>query len=210
MTKAGYLAGGALVAAVGVALGWVLMAGLGQALRTEAPPEVEPAEVAPGAAPPPGAAAGAAVPKIKATLFFASEDGRQLVAVEREVPYGQDVVAQARAIVEAQLAEAAPAPFASAVPAGSRLRGLFVSARREAFVDLDGGVRAAHTGGSRHELLTVYAIVNAITMNLPDVQQVQILVDGREVDTLAGHVDLRRPLRKNEELLAPRSEAPGP
>jgi hypothetical protein len=26
---------------------------------------------------------------------------------------------------------------------------------------------------------------------------VQILIDGREVDTLAGHVDLRRPLRKN-------------
>jgi hypothetical protein len=26
---------------------------------------------------------------------------------------------------------------------------------------------------------------------------VQILVDGREVDTLAGHVDLRNPLSKN-------------
>jgi hypothetical protein len=25
---------------------------------------------------------------------------------------------------------------------------------------------------------------------------VQVLVDGREVDTLAGHVDLRRPLAK--------------
>jgi hypothetical protein len=26
---------------------------------------------------------------------------------------------------------------------------------------------------------------------------VQILVDGKEVDTLAGHLDLRRPLAKN-------------
>jgi hypothetical protein len=26
---------------------------------------------------------------------------------------------------------------------------------------------------------------------------VQVLVDGKEVDTLAGHVDLRRPLAKN-------------
>ena len=33
-----------------------------------------------------------------------------------------------------------------------------------------------------------------MTTNLPAVKAVQILVDGREVDTLAGHVDLRRPL----------------
>jgi hypothetical protein len=53
------------------------------------------------------------------------------------------------------------------------------------------------------ELLTVYTIVNAITTNLPDVQSVQILIDGHEVDTLAGHVDLRRPLRKNEAFIIP-------
>ena len=29
----------------------------------------------------------------------------------------------------------------------------------------------------------------------------QILIGGQEADTLAGHVDLRRPLRKNESLI---------
>ena len=29
------------------------------------------------------------------------------------------------------------------------------------------------------------------------ISRVQILVDGKEVDTLAGHVDLRHPLEKN-------------
>ena len=48
-----------------------------------------------------------------------------------------------------------------------------------------------------NELFTVYTIVNAVTTNLPDVQTVQVLIDGREVDTLAGHVELRRPLVKN-------------
>ena len=47
------------------------------------------------------------------------------------------------------------------------------------------------------ELLTVYAIVNAVTANLPGVQRVQILVDGREVDTIAGHIDVRRPLERD-------------
>jgi hypothetical protein len=50
--------------------------------------------------------------------------------------------------------------------------------------------------------MTVYTIVNAVLTNLPNLEQVQILVGGQEVDTLAGHVDLRRPLRKNEALIA--------
>ena len=48
-----------------------------------------------------------------------------------------------------------------------------------------------------NELLTVDTIVNAITENQPAVTSVQLLVDGKEVETLAGHVDLRRPLTKN-------------
>lgn len=34
-------------------------------------------------------------------------------------------------------------------------------------------------------------------MNLPAITRVQILIDGKEADTLAGHVDLRHPLQKN-------------
>jgi hypothetical protein len=112
-------------------------------------------------------------------------------------------VAQARALVEAQLSMLPPEPLAPTVPAGSKLRGLYVSERNEAFVDLDPAVRDNHPGGSMNELFTVYTIVNALTTNLPDVHSVQLLIDGREVDTLAGHVDLRRPLRKNESLITP-------
>jgi hypothetical protein len=54
-----------------------------------------------------------------------------------------------------------------------------------------------------NELFTVYTIVNVITTNLRDVQSVQLLIEGREADTLSGHVDLRRPLRKNEGLIKP-------
>ena len=36
-----------------------------------------------------------------------------------------------------------------------------------------------------------------MTVNLPVISRVQILVEGKEVDTLAGHVDLRHPLEKN-------------
>jgi hypothetical protein len=50
-------------------------------------------------------------------------------------------------------------------------------------------------------LLTVYAIVNAVTANLSSVERVQILIDGRQADTLAGHVDLRRPFERDTVLV---------
>ena len=187
------------VAAAVASLAWIMMTGLGHILRAPAPdPTVDDAPaLLPSAAP-----ATPATPRIKATIYFASEDGQRLVPTEREVPLATDAAAQARAILEAQFAAEAPTALVPAIPAGTTLRALFVSAQHDVFVDLGPSVRATHPGGSTQELLTVYAIVNAVLTNLPTLQQVQILIDGQEVDTLAGHLDLRRPLRKNDALIA--------
>lgn len=184
MTRPKPIAMVALVVAV-AAIAWLLFAGV---------PRV-------GDPPPPGQA-GAEAPapgperRINVTLFFISEDGLALVGAQREVAFGEPVSEQARRIVEAQLG-ASPAPLARAIPEGTTLRSLFVSANGEAFVDLSGDVTTRHTGGALDELFTVYAVVNALTVNLPAVTRVQILIDGKEVDTLAGHVDLRHPLHKS-------------
>jgi spore germination protein GerM len=150
------------------------------------------------ATPGPGAASTEprAERKINVTLFFVSEDGLALVGAQREVPFGEPIAEQARHIVEAQLG-AAPSPLVSAIPGGTTLKGVFVSERGDAFVDLSGDVTAKHTGGVLDELFTVYALVDSLTVNLPAVTRVQILIDGKEVDTLAGHVDLRHPLNKS-------------
>jgi hypothetical protein len=184
-------------------LGWGLMTGLGRFLRSstpvdsgvvaEAPPATAPAP-APASAPP-------AVPRVKATLFFASEDGARLVPVESDIPLAEGTVAQARALLEALMTAQAPDRLVTTIPPDSRLRGVYVSDRNEAFIDLDPVIRAKHPGGSMQELLTVYAIVNTLLVNLPTLEDVQLLIGGQEADTLAGHVDLRRPLRKNEALI---------
>jgi len=123
----------------------------------------------------------------------------RLTSVERDVPFAEGAE-QAREIVAAQIAPVAE-PLVSAVPAGTKLRALFLTERGDAFVDLSREAVTAHSGGTLNELLTVYTIVNALTVNLPAVRSVQILVDGKEVQTLAGHVDLRQPLAKNQGLV---------
>ena len=163
-------------------------------ILTIAPRWYEPNTPAASAATP--AAAAGPERKIKATLFYVSEDGLSLPGVQRELPFGESIVEQARRIVEAQLGEAPP-PYVSPVPAGTTLRTLFIGTRGEAFVDLSGQIREQHPGGALDELFTVYSIVNAVTVNLPAITRVQILIDGKEADTLAGHVDLRHPLQKS-------------
>jgi len=138
---------------------------------------------------------------ITATLFFGSPDGQSLVPMRRDVQLAETVVEQGRQIVVAQLMEVPPAPYVSVIPSGTMLRAFYVTERGDAFVDLSSDVVRAHPGGSLNELLTVYAIVNAVTANLPAARRVQILVDGKEADTIAGHVDLRRPLTRDESLV---------
>ena len=144
---------------------------------------------------------------ITATLFYGSEDGQALVPVRREVTLAEGVVGQGRQILESQL-QAAPDPYVSLIPMGTKLRAFYVTERGDAFVDLSPELSSAHPGGSTNELLTVYAIVHAVTANLPAVQRVQILIDGKEVDTIAGHVDVRRPLRADSSLVRGEESAP--
>ena len=178
---------GSLVVLVVVAFAWMIAA---------IAPRV-PLRSTPAAASPPATTAPAGPErKIKATLYYISEDGLTLPAVQREVAFADSIAEQARRIVEAQLADAPP-PYASPVPAGTSLRALFIGQRGEAFVDLGGDIRTKHPGGALYELFTIYSIVNALTVNLPAITRVQILIDGKEADTLAGHVDLRHPLQKN-------------
>lgn len=56
-----------------------------------------------------------------------------------------------------------------------------------------------HWGGSTGELMTVYSIVNTYS-SLAEINSVKIIIEGREVDTLAGHLDLSQPLRYNKSL----------
>jgi hypothetical protein len=126
---------------------------------------------------------------ITATLFFGDGNGRGLVARRIDVPLGTSVSDQGEAILVAVLGNP-PQGTTRVVPVGTRVRAFYLDGSGTGFVDLSSEVRTKHTGGSFAEALTVSAVVNAITANLRDVARVRLLVDGKEVETLAGHIDL--------------------
>jgi sporulation and spore germination protein len=189
MTRKGWLQIGGIVAVI-------IIAAWGASLILER--MVAPASERQNAQTP--AAPAVSVPHIIATLYYGTSDGQALAAVKREVPLGEGPRAQGRQILESEL-EAAPSPYVSMIPPGTMLRAFYITDRGDAFVDLSPEVSTRHPGGSTSELLTVYAIVNAVTANLSSVERVQILIDGKQADTLAGHVDLRRPFERDTSLV---------
>lgn len=137
---------------------------------------------------------------ITATLFFGARGGSGLVPARVEVPLAPTIAEQAEAILRAALADP-PAGLLRVVPRGTRLRAFYLDGRGGAFVDVTSDVVRLHPGGSFGEALTVAALVNAVTANLVAVRTVRLLVEGREVDTLAGHVDVSGPLAQDMSLV---------
>jgi hypothetical protein len=166
-------------------LGWGVNVGLQYLGRTASPD----APVAPASAPAPTA-------HITATLFYGARDGLLLQPVRVEVPLAEGAVAQGRQIVTALL-QPPPAPYVPVIPPGTTLKAFYLTSSGDAFVDLSADISMKHPGGTHAELLTVYSVVNTITTNLQGVQRVQLLVDGKEADSIAGHVDVRRPLERD-------------
>lgn len=149
----------------------------------------------------------AAERRISVKLFFEDAERAGLVLEEREVAFSTDLARQIRALVE-ELIKGSRAGHLAPLPPETRVIEVFVTARGIAYVDLSKEAAQAQVGGSKGELMAVYAVVNSITANFPAVARVQILLEDRPAETLAGHVDLSRPLPPDMTLLAAVALAP--
>ena len=156
----------------------------------------------PDAAEPGAADRGGPTPPSTVRLFYIDEEGTALVSRPAPVPAADTPLVRARYIVERQLEPPEP-PLFSPFPEGTALRTIYLTPDGDAFVDLSRHASEGHPGGSLDELFTVYALVNALALNVAAIDAVQILIEGQEVDTLTGHVDLRRPLGLNLNWVAP-------
>jgi len=138
------------------------------------------------------------------TLYFADPRWTQLRPEVRRLPAGQDAVQTLRTLVEA-LAEGPREEGAAAVlPRGTRLRGAYLGADGLAVIDFEPSLGSYAPGGASGELLTVFALVHTLSENVPGIRSVQILVNGEERETLAGHVKISEPLAPDPQWTAER------
>ena len=126
-------------------------------------------------------------------LFLIVPGLERLIPVGREVPAPSTLDSQAERALEELIAWEG-ADTVSPVPAEAGIREVWVSPGGIAYVDFDQAFYDFGGGGALGELHAVYGVVSTLVISFPEIRAVQIMIEGQQVDTLAGHVDLSRPL----------------
>ncbi len=134
-------------------------------------------------------------------LFFLSENDRLLHPEEREINTQEETVLEAKLTLE-ELVRGPREGALSPIPAGTRLREVYITREGIAYVDFSRELKDNHPSGSTAEAVTVFAIVNSLTANFKSIKRVFILIEGSERETLNGHIDLTRPLLPRLDLVA--------
>ncbi len=79
------------------------------------------------------------------------------------------------------------------IPKGTHLIRIFLDQNGIVYLDLSEDVRENHPGGTWGEMMTIYSLVNTVMDNFHTIKGVKILIMGKEIETLKGHIDTRYP-----------------
>jgi hypothetical protein len=132
--------------------------------------------------------AEANVSKFQALVAF--DEDEVLSVREFSAPLPQEPSARAREALRALLQEYMRNPSPHAVPAGSDVKAVYLTKDGLCVIDLNATLADQHRSGMLLEQFTVLSLLETAAMNLPSAKQIQVIVDGKERASLAGHADL--------------------
>jgi hypothetical protein len=126
---------------------------------------------------------------VKLTIAY-DEDGvfrtREISTVVPSEPS-----ARAKSILEALINYYLSKPSPHELADGSAVNSVFLVNRNLAVVDLNQSLADGHRSGIMVEDFTLMSLIDTLATNLPQLEQVKILINGKERETLAGHADIR-------------------
>ena len=134
--------------------------------------------------------------KMVITVYNATKDAMHLVAEVHIIDKNDH---PAKSSIELLLAGTQNVDLLSIIPTGTQL--LHISVKENiAYVDFNDKLIKNNKGGSASEILLVAAIVNTLT-EFDNIQKVQIMVEGKKIDTISGHMDTSEPLSRSEKII---------
>ncbi len=131
------------------------------------------------------------------TLYYPS--GGALTAVQSAVNRQSDTQSQAKAVVAALFADQRAGQ--AAVLRDVRPTAFYLDSSGTASIDLSTAQQREIRASAEEELAAIYAVVNTLTSNFAEIKQVRFLLNGKEVQTLAGHVDVTSVFHERTDLI---------
>lgn len=157
-------------------------------------PPVKPAEK-PDNEPPKTIPADTQAQKISVKVYYPDDAGINLVAVKRTVEVKSDAE-KYLAAVNLLMDNPNEKDLTVIFPKNAKIKSVKVS-NGTAFVDFDKNITKSFAGGSTGEEFLVNSVVKTLT-EFSEVKQVRFLVEGAEIETLSGHMDLSEPIKKTD------------
>jgi hypothetical protein len=124
------------------------------------------------------------------TLYVANDAAGQLRAQSAQIPLPGGRQQRAEELLRALLRIYRQPGSAHPLTPASDLRSIYLVPPAAAVIDLNAAFADRHRSGILVEQLTVNSLVETLGANVPGIQRVKILVDGKARETLAGHADL--------------------
>jgi spore germination protein GerM len=136
---------------------------------------------------------------VQISLFFAAPDGQGLERETREIDAcGNDLVECVQDSVE-ELVNGPMGELGRTLPDTTIVNSVKVNGDT-AVVDFSKELADGLPGGSSSEMTAVYSVVDTISFNFHQIKKVKFLLEGQDVETLKGHLDLRAPLEPDFQL----------
>ena len=132
--------------------------------------------------------AGDSVP-IKLTIAY--DDDGVFRSRDASVVLPADPSARAREVLDTLIEQYVEKPSPHPLAEGSAVNNVFLVRGKLAVVDLNQALADGHRSGIMVEDFTVISLIDTLSANFPELEQVKILIDGKERETLAGHADLK-------------------
>jgi len=119
-------------------------------------------------------------------VFLPSDEG--ITVVERKIQNNP---------IPVKMAEAVAAEYLKGLREGlndSKLIGVYRDKRGIIYIDLSDEFRKNFSGDIRQEFELLKSLYQTITVNIPDTEDVRLLIDGKEVESVGGHFNALYPL----------------
>jgi hypothetical protein len=120
--------------------------------------------------------------------------GNRLQIEERRLLRRTAQIAIAEAIVE-EFLKGPVGMKISDMPKDARLLGIYRDENRILYIDLSDEFRRNFQGDALMEFLFLKGLYESLSSNLGEIEDVKVLIEGREIETLGGHFYLSHPLK---------------
>ena len=132
-------------------------------------------------------------------VYRAAADGREKLLPEKFTINDNGKSVAENALIALVSTKPQNASMEDVFPIGTKVLSLKVDEKGTAYADFSKEL-TKKSQGSYGEMMLCYAIANTLT-EFPEIKRVQILIEGKKVTTISGHMDVEEPLIRNKDFL---------